>query len=84
MNPTEDEAVVASALKAFPGQIELVEVEVKGFKFRQGLSEWRVMVDKRGDNSDGSYFNEYDNIEQVPSDHLSKGVKDTMFANHYD
>ncbi len=42
------------------------------------------MVDKRGDNSDGSYFNEYESIDKVPSDHLSKGVKDTMFANHYD
>jgi multisite-specific tRNA:(cytosine-C5)-methyltransferase len=34
LNPVEDEAVVASALKKFSGYIELVEVELPGFKFR--------------------------------------------------
>jgi len=34
LNPVEDESVVAFALKKYAGCIELVKVEVKGFKFR--------------------------------------------------
>ena len=42
------------------------------------------MVDKKGDNSDGSYFIEYESFDKVSTEHSSKGIKDTMFPNHYD
>jgi multisite-specific tRNA:(cytosine-C5)-methyltransferase len=44
LNPIEDESVVAMALKAFPGCLELVKVDVKGFKFRPGYTNWRVLT----------------------------------------
>lgn len=56
LNPVEDEAVVASALKKFGGCIELVDVEVPGFKFRQGMTQWRMMTEKLEPVSETDYF----------------------------
>ncbi len=65
LNPMEDEAVVAFALKWFKGCIELVEVELPGFKFRQGLKQWRVMADKINPENSEDYFQEFEKFEDV-------------------
>jgi len=56
LNPIEDEAVVASALKKFKGYIELVQVELPGFKFRKGLTDWKMMTEKLDPSSDTDFF----------------------------
>jgi hypothetical protein len=52
----EDEAVVASALKHFKGCIQLEKVELPGFRFREGLTNWRVMTEKLNSESETDYF----------------------------
>ena len=84
LNPIEDEAIVASALKQFPGCIELVEVSVPGFIFRQGLTQWKVMVDKLNRQEGESYFVEFDKYEDLNDQYKSKNIKETMFMAHYD
>lgn len=46
LNPIENESVVASVLKEYGEYIKIEEVELKGFKFRQGLTDWKVLVEK--------------------------------------
>ena len=81
LNPLEDEAVVASALKTFEGKIELERVELPGFRFREGLTEWKVLVE--GKREGEGYFEEIQSIEQATSDQIKRGVKETMFASYY-
>ncbi len=71
LSPIEDEAVVAGALKMFKGCIELVEVGAeeigKKFKFREGLNQWDVLVEKKQKHvnleQENTYFEKYDNFE---------------------
>lgn len=46
LNPIENEAVVASVLKEFEGSIKIEQVELKGFRFRDGLTSWKVLIEK--------------------------------------
>ena len=48
LNPSENEAVLATALNALQGQFHLVDVSdrLPGLIRRPGLSKWRVAVDK--------------------------------------
>jgi 16S rRNA C967 or C1407 C5-methylase (RsmB/RsmF family) len=82
LNPIEDEAVVASALLKYHGFIELLSVDLPGFKFRSGLNDWKVMTEKL---EDAEQFEEYTKIEDVPVDYAKKRcIKETMFAGHYE
>lgn len=99
LNPIENESVVAAALKKFPGKIRLVRSEsaMAGFRFQEGLTNWPFLhMKKRTDceeideqrkaanaPADLSYFEEYQNYEEVPVNQRAQ-VRDTMFANHYD
>lgn len=82
LNPIENEAVVASALKKFEGYIELEKVELPGFKFREGLTNWHVMMEKADPKEGESSFIEYHNMEEVPLDKAKK-AKTSMFINQY-
>ena len=85
LNPIEDEAVVASALKQFAGCIELEEVSLPGFKFRQGMPEWRVMTEKIDKASEDDYFHEFANFSDISVDYMRKRcLKETMFPSFYD
>jgi 16S rRNA C967 or C1407 C5-methylase (RsmB/RsmF family) len=86
LNPVEDEAVVASALKKFKGYIELVDVELPGFKFRQGLTNWRMMTEKlEKPSTETDFFLEFTKYEDISADyHKRRCLKETMFVNHYD
>jgi hypothetical protein len=60
---------VASALKAFEGKIELEKVELNGFKFREGLTDWKVLIENKGrKNDEEEYFSEIKSIDQATSD----------------
>ncbi|KAI8900016.1 S-adenosyl-L-methionine-dependent methyltransferase [Globomyces pollinis-pini] len=67
LNPIENEAVVASMLKATGGAMRLVDVskELKGLIRYPGLTKWKVQ------NKDGKQFDEYDQ---------ESGLLSTMFA----
>jgi 16S rRNA C967 or C1407 C5-methylase (RsmB/RsmF family) len=81
LNPVEDEAVVAAALKQFKGCLRLEEVALPGFKFRQGLQDWKVMVDSLGPE----VFQEFIRFEDVTPEYIKKRcIKDTMFPAFYD
>jgi 16S rRNA C967 or C1407 C5-methylase (RsmB/RsmF family) len=85
LNPIEDEAVVASALKQFAGCIELEEVALPGFKFRQGMPEWRVMTEKIEKESEDDYFHEFTNFSDVSVEYMRKRcIKETMFPTFYE
>ena len=43
LNPIENEAVVAAALKHFAGKVKLLQAGLPGFRFQQGLKHWEVM-----------------------------------------
>lgn len=82
MNPIEDEAVVASILQKYGDKVKLLEVELPGFKFQKGLTDWKFMIFKKKadldridtakkENTEGqdeSYFNEYEKFEDVPEE----------------
>jgi len=69
LNPLENEAVVAAALKSFQGYIELVDVKKEEigqmFRFRDGLQAWEVLVEKP--DCQDNYFQLYQNFLDVPS-----------------
>jgi multisite-specific tRNA:(cytosine-C5)-methyltransferase len=46
LSPIENEAVVAAALKRYGDRIRIIETELPGFQFQQGLSGWSVMTVK--------------------------------------
>lgn len=91
LNPIENEAVVAAALKDYPGKIRLLNVGLPGFRFQQGFTSWRFLnlkskaeletIEKSGDTS-VSLFDEYSHYSQVPNDFHSH-IKETMFENFY-
>ena len=86
MNPIEDEAVVASALKQFKGCLELEEVSLPGFKFRSGVTQWKVMTEKlEKTDEEGGYFQEFATFQDVPAEYNKRRcLKDTMFSSFYD
>ena len=43
LNPIENEAVVAAALKHFAGKVRLLKVGLSDFRFQEGLKDWEVM-----------------------------------------
>jgi hypothetical protein len=66
---------VAAALKEYPGKIRLLKVGLPGFRFQPGFTSWRFMnlkskaeLEARDKDSTESYFDEYENYEQVPND----------------
>ena len=81
LNPIEDESVVASALKHFQGCIQLEKVSLPGFKFRQGLTHWKVMTER---NEEAPYFMELDKYESVPEEYRKRTLKESMFPGYYD
>jgi hypothetical protein len=46
-NPMENEAVVAELLRRSNGALELVEVNLKGFKTRPGWTSWKVFCESQ-------------------------------------
>ncbi|GAX22323.1 tRNA (cytosine34-C5)-methyltransferase [Fistulifera solaris] len=46
-NPTENEAVVAELLRKSNGALELVEVNLEGFKTRPGWTSWKVFCESQ-------------------------------------
>jgi 16S rRNA C967 or C1407 C5-methylase (RsmB/RsmF family) len=84
LNPVEDEAVVAAALKQYAGCIELVKVELPGFTFRQGMQDWKVMTEKLNDTDAEGFFKEFKRFEDVEEAYMKKRcIKETMFASFY-
>lgn len=97
-NPVENEAVVASVLHACQGAVRLIEPDLlerilpdsfenkdssrRKFKFRPGLSDWRIM-DKKG-----VWFTSYD---EVPTGYLDvlnypiaySAVKSSFYYYYY-
>ena len=45
MNPVEDEAVVAAALRLGKGCVELIDVEgdLPGLKYLKGVNDWKIV-----------------------------------------
>lgn len=43
LNPIEDEAVVAAVLKMYGDKIKILDVDLPGFKFEKGLTDWKFM-----------------------------------------
>ncbi|CAE6527541.1 unnamed protein product [Rhizoctonia solani] len=70
MNPVENEAVIAAALKKFP-HFELLDVSTSlpELKRRPGLSTWRPAVNREMDTSFSSYA---DFIESLPENKRSE------------
>ena len=76
LSPIEDEAVVAAALKFYGDKIKVLKVDLPGFKFQHGLTNWKFMNLKmadqlkkeEGEGVEGvkSYFNTYESFDQVP------------------
>ena len=85
LNPIENEAVVAAALKEFKGKIRLVETGLPNFRFMPGLTRWKVMNSRKAvDVKEGeSYFEEYQKYSDVPIS-AHNIIKNTMFMNEYD
>ena len=87
LNPIENEAVVAAALKRYPGLIRLVKVQLPGFRFQEGLKTWKVMTMKPKSEEIGEKaFNNYDSWGQVPVDVRGKGpdmLCESMFEETY-
>lgn len=65
MNPVEDEAVIASILRASNGKVVLHDIAHKlpGLKYRPGISKWVVM------NRDTEIV---ESIDKVPPEHTSQ------------
>lgn len=65
MNPVEDEAVIASILRASNGKVILDDIAQKlpGLKYRPGVSSWIVM------NRDTEIV---DSVDKVPPEHASQ------------
>jgi tRNA (cytosine34-C5)-methyltransferase len=85
LNPIENEAVVAAALKEYAGKIRLLNVALPGFRFQEGFTNWRFLTQKpRGQEvaENESHFEEYSNYSEVPNDYHSH-VKETMFETYY-
>ena len=64
LNPVENEAVVAAALKEFKGKIRFVKAELPGFKFQQGFKSWKFLnlkskakLETKGEQD--SFFDEF-------------------------
>jgi len=83
LNPIENESVVAAALKEFKGQIRLLKTELPGFRHQEGLKEWKFLnfEGKKKENESDSFFTEYHNYEEVPTQ--MKHITQTMFMSHY-
>lgn len=82
----EDEAVVASVLKEYGDAIELERVEVPGFRFREGVTDWKFLSFKTKDAEQSEeYFDEFASFKDIPEKTMKefKHFKDTMFASHY-
>ena len=88
LNPIENEAVVAAALKKFSGRIRLLKVEFPGFRFQEGLKTWKVLTVKPKTEDIGEQaFNCYDSWADVPENVRGKGpdmLNESMFAENYD
>ncbi|CAE6460989.1 unnamed protein product, partial [Rhizoctonia solani] len=78
MNPVENEAVIAAALKKFPN-FDLVDVSssLPELERRSGLSTWRPAVNRKMDTSFSSYANF---IESLPE---NKRSETKMQATHW-
>jgi len=88
LSPIEDEAVVAAVLKMYGDKIKLLNVQLPGFKFQEGLTSWKFMHLKSEEEPEGeSFFDTFESIEQVPDEIMynkkTKVVKETMFENFY-
>jgi 16S rRNA C967 or C1407 C5-methylase (RsmB/RsmF family) len=61
-------------------------VSLPGFKFREGIVDWRVLTEKLDTfPEDTDYFMEFKTFEEIPADyHKCRCLKDTMFPNFYD
>jgi hypothetical protein len=79
LSPIENEAVVASILQQCGDKIRLCKVELSGFRFQEGLTDWKmlnlkpaqeckVIDESNAENPDQpiSYFNEYNNMDEIP------------------
>jgi len=56
----EDEAVVAAVLKEYGDSIQLEKVEIPGFRFRQGLTNWKFLSFKpKSADQTEEYFDEF-------------------------
>jgi hypothetical protein len=71
-NPVENEAVVATVLRRFPGSLRLLNVDdqLPDLKRRPGLCTWKLMTKA------GEIFDTYD---QMP-DNLRRGLPPTLFT----
>lgn len=82
LNPIENEAVVAAALKEFSGKIRLVKTGIPGFKHQIGLKKWKFLNSETKEKIGDSWFVEYNNFSQIPAN-LHSQIKETMFHNNY-
>jgi len=63
----------------------LIQVELPGFKFREGLTDWKMMTEKLEPSGDNDYFLQFPKFEDIPSEYSKRRcLKETMFANFYD
>lgn len=83
LNPIENEAVVAAALKEFKGKIRLIKTTIPGFKHQEGLTKWRFLNTESKEKVGESWFVEYSKFSDVAVN-LHSQIKETMFNNFYD
>jgi len=72
MNPLEDEAVIATAVKMSKGAVEVVDVSTKLPHLRRsaGLTKWKVL------NKVGKEIKSFDDLDETT---VNEGYKATMF-----
>ena len=59
-------------------------MQLPGFTFRQGLTQWKVLTEKLKPQGEADYFQEFNSFEDVPADyHKLRCLKETMFQSHY-
>lgn len=63
LNPIENEAVVAAALKEFSGKIRLIKTSIPGFKHQIGLKKWKFLNSEAKEKTGDSWFVEYKGFE---------------------
>ena len=81
-NPIENEAVVAAALIKWKGKVELIDISSEihpEFRFRPGMTAWKVYHKGKGKRFPPKWFTDYSETEGQ----YAKTLKPTMFGGVY-
>ena len=71
LSPIENESVVAAAKLRYGDKIEILKVDLPGFKFQEGLTNWKVMMNE-------DFYEEYQHVKGCGLE-----IHETMFPATY-